>query len=50
MTRAQHPEFLVEEPSMSFEATRAIVPHIEPARNRSHSFGLFRNALAEATA
>ena len=32
------------------EAARAIAPHIEPARNRSHSFGLFRNALAEATA
>lgn len=32
------------------EAARAIAPHIEPARNRSHSFALFRDTLAEATA
>ena len=31
------------------EAARAIANHIDPARNRSHSFGLFVGAIAEAT-
>ena len=29
------------------EAARAIAPHLEPARNRSHSFRVFRDALFE---
>ena len=32
------------------EAARAIAAHIEPARNRSHSFGLFVDIISEATA
>ena len=32
------------------EAARAIAAHIQPARNRSHSFGTFVGAIAEATA
>ena len=32
------------------ETARAIAPHIDPARSRSHSFGLFARTIAEATA
>ena len=32
------------------EAARAIATHIDPARSRSHSFGLFARTIAEATA
>ena len=32
------------------EAARTIAPHIDPARNRSRSFTVFRDALIEATA
>ena len=32
------------------EAARAIAAHIDPARNRSQSFGLFVDAIVEATA
>ena len=32
------------------EAARAIAPHIDPVRNSSQSFGLFADAIAEATA
>ena len=32
------------------EAARAIAAHIDPARNRSQSFGVFVGAIREATA
>lgn len=32
------------------EVARRIAAHTDPARNRSHSFGVFRDAVAEATA
>ena len=32
------------------EAARAIAPHIDPARNSSQNFGVFANAISEATA
>ena len=32
------------------EAAQAIAAHIDPERNRSHSFGQFADAIAEATA
>ena len=32
------------------EAARAVAAHIDPARNRSQSFGLFVSAIAEASA
>ena len=32
------------------EATRAVAAHMDPARNRSRSFGIFADAIAEAAA
>jgi len=52
----EHIEFVVEEPSMEaflsgllpqIEAARAISLHLDPVRNKSRSFAVFRDAVLE---